>query len=96
MKELRLLPGQYYDLTLSEFDALLSGVEAGDVRQWRHTRAILTLLYNVNVEQKDRKTDAEFMPLPGDDLVKPEPAYLPPNVMLHLLSNVFNLPLNQN
>lgn len=90
---LRILPEQYYALTFNELDCMLEGFRSSQLERWRMVRKQLTLLYNLNVDKKDRKSESEYMPL--DDDVEPadnNPAdYTPPKVFLGVLQNIFNL-----
>ncbi|WP_077920420.1 hypothetical protein [Spirosoma sp. 209] len=75
---------------MGELDALLTGCRDRSLDDWRRTRHIAALLYNINVDKKDRKSEAEYMPLWGDEAPK-ESAPLPPKVMMELLASTFNL-----
>jgi len=56
---------EYYDLTLNELTAMLAGYNERWEEEWRHTRAIYTLLYNIN--SKNPKREIELMPLPSEE-----------------------------
>jgi hypothetical protein len=55
---------QYWDLTLHELTAMIAGYNVRWEEQWRHTRALYTLLYNINSKKPKKAT--EIMPLPSE------------------------------
>jgi len=64
MGQLALTPMQYYDLTLYELTAMLAGYNVRWEEEWRRTRAIYTLLFNIH--SKSQKKDYELMPFPSE------------------------------
>ncbi|RYF68751.1 MAG: hypothetical protein EOO39_18860 [Cytophagaceae bacterium] len=57
-------PGDYYDLTPAETDALLQGTENQIVEQWRMFRMLGVILVNIHSKKPIKETD--LMKLPGD------------------------------
>lgn len=89
MADLQLLPAVYYDLQPAELSALLAGHRERILENRRLMRLPLTMLWNVNVDKKDRKTPAELLPLPGDDEQEGRDRPLPPAAMIQQLNAVF-------
>ena len=50
-------------------------------------RHIACLMYNCNVEKKDRLRPEEYMPLPGDEKERKKP--LPPRILIDKMNLVF-------
>lgn len=57
---------EYYDRTLFELSIEIDGYNRRWEEQWRHTRKIYALLYNVNAQKGKGKKEIELLPLPSE------------------------------
>lgn len=46
---------------------MYSGYKRRNAEEWRQVRLVYTLLYNTNVEKRDRKEPFQLLFLPGDE-----------------------------
>lgn len=62
-------------MTWKDFQVMVMGEERKEVRGWRRTRVLAHLVYCAASGDKVKKSIEQFMPLPGDRVIK----ILPPS-----------------
>lgn len=63
---LGLTYAQYCDMTLFELTFMIEGHNMRWEEQWRHTRSIYGLLFNINAPKEKQKSERQLMPLPSE------------------------------
>ncbi|MBG8552358.1 hypothetical protein I5L79_02310 [Hymenobacter sp. BT594] len=60
------MPKEFFRLTWGQYNCRVRGWMRLDEDKWEHTRLLYSILYNVNADEKDRKTPAQLLPLRKD------------------------------
>lgn len=56
----------FWKMTPNEWSAWMEGYMLREEDEWRRTRSLYSLIYNVNVDRRHQLKPEELMPLPGD------------------------------